>query len=133
VQQIAVSIAAHDTLQTLFLAQYQTFDLALKSVKDTVKLSPDQLSIAHQVGTTEAIAWTASRLGDGVTRVSLIAIFHATVDPDSLMSSSSDTTTSLLQQGYTRRLHRCFQMNPLLHLRSSSSLSATSEMYSHGL
>jgi hypothetical protein len=97
VQQIAVSVAAHDTLQTLFLAQYQTFDLALKSVEDTIQLSPEQLSVAHQVGSVEATAWIASRLGDGVNRACLVIIVHATVDPEILLSSLSDMTTSLLQ------------------------------------
>jgi hypothetical protein len=133
VQQIAVSIAAHDTLQTLFLAQYETFYLALKSVKDAVKLSPEQLSIAHQVGTVEAIAWTASRLGDGVNRVSLTVMVHATVDFEILVFSSSDTTISQLQQGCIRRLHRPSLLNLLLPPRHSSSLSATLEMSSHGL
>ena len=71
-QQLAVSVAAHDALQSLFLAQYQAFDLALKSVEDTLKLDAVQSSKAADIGTLAAITFRTSRIGDGVTNASSV-------------------------------------------------------------
>jgi len=69
VQQLAVSFAAHDTLQSVFLPQYPSFDLAMKGVEDTIKPSEDQLKSGRYIGEEAARNYIKSRLGDGITRV----------------------------------------------------------------
>jgi hypothetical protein len=69
VQQLAVSFTAHDTLQSLFLARYPSFDFAMKFVEDAVKASKDQEKTARRIGEKAARNFIRSRVDDGITKV----------------------------------------------------------------
>ena len=126
VQQLAVSVAPHDASQSLVLAQYQAFYIALISVENDLQLSADQLSGVP--------IWVPiSMLGDGITKVSsLLSLLHAKSVANSRPGSLSKLTTSLLLREGIKHPHLPSRPCLVAPLRLLFSPLAKSERLNRG-
>lgn len=70
VQQPAVSFAAHDTLVSVFMAQYPIFDAAMIEVLDAIDACDDDLELGREIGEKAATKVIIARADDGHTRAS---------------------------------------------------------------
>ncbi|KAG2009445.1 hypothetical protein CC2G_012382 [Coprinopsis cinerea AmutBmut pab1-1] len=68
VQQLAVSYAAHDALNTLFSAQYQRIDSYLTEIENTITPTTSESNTGRRIGESAAVKVLRARAGDGVSK-----------------------------------------------------------------